>query len=65
MNKAEIVIEINKLDGPVVTVRARKDTLLEILRERQNAAAPKKAPLYLGAKAPRKPKGFFEWLFGA
>ena len=38
MNKKQIVKAINALPGPTVTTRARKDTLLEILRERQDGA---------------------------
>ena len=37
MTKAEIVDMINMLPGPMVTTRARKDTLLEILAEREMA----------------------------
>ena len=32
--KKELVDMINKLEGPEVTTRARKDTLIEILMER-------------------------------
>ncbi len=40
MTKQEIVDIINALKGPMVTTRARKDTLLEILRERQEDVKP-------------------------
>ena len=61
MTKKELVAAINALPGVKVTDRARKATLIEILEERKT---PKSTPLYLGAKAPKKPLGFFEWMFG-
>ncbi len=40
MTKQEIVDKINTYPGPMVTTRARRDTLLEILSERMDNYKP-------------------------
>ena len=44
MTKKEIVDLINALPGPMVTTRARKDTLLELLQDRQTVAIAMETP---------------------